>query len=162
MRIVSMLLDHVFMCIIIFLPTIPFFFLPMFQTSNELFVESDSFDQIQYVMLFGMALYICKDCFQGKSLAKRILKHQIVDSKTLTTASPIQCTIRNFTLLIWPIEVIVTFFNPEKRLGDRIAGTKVIPAQFGKSNAKVNWLHIVLSFLIATIYVYLWFLISKI
>jgi len=37
-----------------------------------------------------------------------------------------QCFIRNITLFILPVEVIVALVRPDRRIGDKIAGTKLV------------------------------------
>lgn len=76
-----------------------------------------------------VSLYFNKDLINGRSPAKRILKLQVIDKSTARPATPIKCLVRNFTLIIWPVEVIVVCFNPAQRLGDRLAGTKVVEYQ---------------------------------
>ena len=67
-----------------------------------------------------------KDFFNGQSLIKRIGGYQIVDFRTLQPASRIKCLLRNVTFLIWPMEVVMMWINPKRRLGDYITGTTLI------------------------------------
>jgi uncharacterized RDD family membrane protein YckC len=78
--------------------------------------------------LFTVVL-LNKDYFNGKSIAKRKFGYQIIDIKTGRPANEIQCVLRNSTLIIWPIEVLVSLFSPYKRLGDLIAATKLIDTE---------------------------------
>ena len=70
-------------------------------------------------------VYLNKDIINGRSPAKRILKLQVVDIKTNNPASPIKCFIRNLTTPLWILEVLITIFSPERRIGDLLVGTKV-------------------------------------
>jgi len=79
-----------------------------------------------YVNLLGFALYFCKDSVNGQSIAKRILKLQVIDSRTGLVASPMKCLIRNLSIILWPVEVLASLINTSRRLGDRIAGTKLV------------------------------------
>lgn len=79
-----------------------------------------------FLGLIIFSAYFNKDAVKGKSPAKRLLGLIIVDNKTGEIANPIKSVIRNTTLIFWPIEVIFTLFSPERRIGDYIAGTKVI------------------------------------
>ena len=79
-----------------------------------------------FLGLIIFSVYFNKDAVKGKSPAKRILGLVIVDNKTGEIANPIKSVIRNTTLIFWPIEVIFTLFSPDRRIGDYIAGTKVI------------------------------------
>jgi hypothetical protein len=77
------------------------------------------------------------------------LKLQIVENKTGKVASPIKCFIRNIFIIIWPIEVIVTLINPSRRIGDLVAGTKVVPFKPDHEQLKINFVQIGLSFVLA-------------
>ncbi|WP_345052542.1 hypothetical protein [Hymenobacter glaciei] len=71
-------------------------------------------------------IYANKDFLQGRSIAKRILGFVVVNRRTKSAASPLRCFIRNITILIWPIEVIMLLINPARRLGDYLAGTECV------------------------------------
>jgi uncharacterized RDD family membrane protein YckC len=78
------------------------------------------------LLFFGlMFVYFLKDSFNGRSLAKRMLQLQVVNHRTGKPATVLQCFIRNIFIIIWPVEVIFTFFQPERRIGDLVAGTRV-------------------------------------
>jgi len=79
-----------------------------------------------FLVLMIFSIYFNKDAIKGKSPAKRILGLVIVNNKTGEIASPIKSVIRNITFVFWPIEVVFSLFSPERRIGDYIAGTKVI------------------------------------
>ncbi|WP_460618111.1 RDD family protein [Hymenobacter ruber] len=74
----------------------------------------------------GMLVYANKDCVQGKSPAKRLLGLMVVDPHSKLAAGSGQCFIRNITILIWPIEVVMLLINPARRLGDYLAGTECV------------------------------------
>jgi uncharacterized RDD family membrane protein YckC len=132
LRIASMLLDHFFMCFII-VP--PWMLLMILMTSGVV----TSYEQILNIALFMMVfIYLNKDFLRAKSPAKRIIGFQIINRKNGTPATALQCFIRNLTIaLIWPLEVIVGFINPERRIGDFIANTKVIKTE--SENLKTIW-----------------------
>jgi uncharacterized RDD family membrane protein YckC len=109
-----MLVDHIIMC-----------FLGGFLGILVLNVSRNT-QLIGGTVILMMICYICKDCFNGQSPAKRIFNLKVVDNQNGEIATPLQCIVRMLTLPIWPIEVIVTLFNPVRRLGDRLAGTKVV------------------------------------
>ena len=77
---------------------------------------------------FTLSLFLTlnKDFFNGRSIAKRILSIQILDAKSGKTASELQCVIRNMFVFIGPIEGLVAYSKPEKRIGDLLANTKVV------------------------------------
>src|SRR5690349_21312936 len=109
-RIATMLLDHVFMTVIamvFFVPGIVGQLTQDLSASNEMAGPGFMYGPLGYIGLFGFALYFCKDIINGRSIAKRILKLQLVDNKTGQVAGPIQCFIRNILCVLWPIEAII-------------------------------------------------------
>ncbi len=128
-RLASMVLDHVFMtiiCMLFFVPSMIKAFAGAFSISHEQKEVGGFSGPLLYIGLFGLALYFCKDCINGRSIAKRILKLQVVDNGTGEVASPLQCFIRNISCIIWPVEVIMALVNPNRRIGDHVAGTKLV------------------------------------
>ncbi|MBF0695388.1 MAG: RDD family protein [Flavobacterium sp.] len=98
-------------------------------------------------MICLCSIYLNKDAIKGKSLAKRIFGLIIVNDKTGDIAKPIETCLRNVTLLFWPIEVIFIIISPQRRIGDYIAGTKVIDDN--KSlNTKISKRQIIISMLL--------------
>ncbi|MCL6220516.1 RDD family protein [Zunongwangia pacifica] len=103
--------------------------------------------------------YFNKDAIKGKSPAKRILGLIIVDNKTGEIANPIKSVIRNITLVFWPIEVIFSLISPNRRIGDFIAGTKVIPDnQTLKTELKIG--DIIIALIIGMIVIFLIMILS--
>ena len=128
-RLGSMILDQFIMTMIAMIFSIPMMIKILssaFNVSHEQ-TEMDFGGPLLYVSLLGFAIYFCKDTINGRSIGKRMTKTQVVDNTTGQVASPLKCFVRNIFCLIWPIEVIVTLTNPGRRLGDQIAGTKVVP-----------------------------------
>jgi len=125
-RLASMLIDHFFMCLILGIILVPFI-LSDITAEEPRAVLFETKDWILMVMM--IVIYALKDSVKGKSLAKRILKLQVIDDRSGNVASPFQCFVRNLLVPFWMIEVVVTFFNPERRLGDRLANTKVVSTQ---------------------------------
>jgi len=145
-----MLLDHTIMCFVLSLFYVPI----MISEMSVVYTPKaqplvDHFDRNQYIGLFGFSLYFCKDCILGRSPAKHILKLQVVKNSTGQVASPIQCLIRNVFCIIWPIEVLVTLFNSNRRIGDLLAGTKVVPYNPLIAQPKPNFIIIGLSLIIS-------------
>lgn len=151
-RLAAMLLDHIFMTFIAML-----FFLPgIIQGFSDAFTVSHTQTDInfmdgpmQYIGLFGFALYFCKDIINGRSIAKRLLKLQLVDNKTEQVATPLQCFVRNIFCILWPVEAIVALSNPGRRIGDKVAGTKLVHYQPGLEQPKINIGKIVLPIFIS-------------
>ncbi len=123
-RIISMLLDHFIMCLIV----IP---LGILILGSGILMEDYINRTIAISLIFTpMFLYLNKDFLNAKSPAKRILGLQVIDRKTGTPASEIQCFIRNLTICVaWPLEVIISFFSPERRIGDLIANTRITTSE---------------------------------
>lgn len=131
-RISAMLLDHFIMCVL----TIPIAILFGIILEKSGFRLNDG--MIFYVWVLIIFIYYNKDFFNAKSPAKRIMGYQVVDKKTEKPATELQCFVRNFTICVaWPIEVIVGFFNPERRIGDYLADTKVVLSE--KEKLKTIW-----------------------
>lgn len=125
-RIGAMLIDHFVMSFVIMFLVLPFAmdgFAVGF--TDESTTTPFSSGLAFYAMIFGMSLYFNKDMIQGKSIAKRASKLEVVDIKTGKVASSLKCLVRNLTIVIWPIEVIVVLISPSRRIGDFIAGTSV-------------------------------------
>lgn len=127
-RIGSMILDHLLMTMICLLFSIPLFIrqiTSVFTISHEM-PESGINGPWMYLAALGFSLYFCKDCINGRSPAKRITRLQVVDHRTGQVASTFRYFIRDLFIILWPVEVIMTLINPARRLGDYIAGTRVV------------------------------------
>jgi uncharacterized RDD family membrane protein YckC len=122
-RLGSMLLDHFIMCLALLVPILA---LTLVNASIEGQRDLQQSAGYQFLFLGLMFVYFLKDSFKGRSPAKRILKLQVVDNKTNLPASVGKCFVRNILIILWPVEVLVSFFNTQRRLGDYLAGTKVI------------------------------------
>ncbi|MDW3195265.1 MAG: hypothetical protein R8G66_23015 [Cytophagales bacterium] len=71
-------------------------------------------------------VFFNKDIVSGRSIAKRKLGFAIVKNNSEEPATQFQCFIRNITSILWPLEALLAFGGAEQRIGDFIAGTKVI------------------------------------
>ncbi|EZH75244.1 hypothetical protein ATO12_00265 [Aquimarina atlantica] len=131
-RISSMLLDHIIMIIVIVPPMI---LLMILAANGILKIENRAFYVFFFFMMF---IYINKDFFNAKSPAKRVLGYQVINRKNEQPATELQCFVRNLTIaFVWPLEVIVGWINPERRIGDFLANTKVITSE--KEKIKSIW-----------------------
>jgi uncharacterized RDD family membrane protein YckC len=72
---------------------------------------------------FLLAITINKDFFGGQSPVHRMLGYQVLNEKTNLAASKVQCVIRNLTLIVFPIELVILLISSRRRLGDFLAGT---------------------------------------
>lgn len=155
-RIGAMLLDHIVMTFAILFLVLPFTIGGFDGITDESTTTPFSSDLIFYVMIFGMSLYFNKDMIQGKSVAKRALKLEVVNIKTGEVASSLKCLVRNLTIAVWPIEVIAVLISPSRRIGDLIAGTRVeFITDERDSKPKVNFKNLILSLLIGFMILYL-------
>ncbi len=129
-RISSMLLDHLIMTLLIVPPLIAIMIL---KGNGVLEIEDGTFQ----IFLSGlMFLYLNKDFFKAKSAAKRIMGYHIINRKTHERGSEFQCFIRNLTIAIaWPLEVVISFMNPERRIGDFLANTAIVKSEKQKLNS---------------------------
>jgi uncharacterized RDD family membrane protein YckC len=109
----------------------PFIIIFMITTIFDIFKKQDvglnEMNNVFYLILIAIAFLILnKDIFKGQSVGKRIHGFKVVDYLTNESPSDFKLMIRNITLAIWPIDVVFALINPNRRLGDFIAGTKVI------------------------------------
>lgn len=151
-RLAAMLLDHFFMTMIgmlFFIPGIISDFSNAFKVSHEQASPDIMGGSWAYLGILGFALYFCKDIINGRSIAKRLLKLQVVDNTTGEVASPMQCFVRNLFCIIWPIEVAIALTNTSRRLGDQVAGTKLVPYDPALEQPKFNTGKIMLPLIIA-------------
>lgn len=145
----SMLLDHAIFC---------FTVLPVFTILAKTVIPEE-YTQIAFYFLFG--IYINKDCLSGRSIAKRILGQVVIDLETGKPAKEIKCSIRNFTDTFWIFEVLVVGFNPNRRIGDLIAGTKIVRTEKrGLKNLLTDWQNVskkklLIAFGIALLYIWI-------
>ena len=122
-RLTTMLLDHLIMSVVVML-----FFIPAalnIEPGTDIEPGQIGAGGLGWLQLAAFALYFCKDIINGRSLAKRMLKLQLVDNHTGAPADPVRTVVRNFFCFIWPVEVIVAMVNPARRIGDVVAGTRL-------------------------------------
>ena len=125
-RIGSMILDHFAMTIICVLMMA--LSIGIGAGIDSLFDDHWTLFPIMGILIsLTFSVYINKDVINGQSPAKRSAKHQVIDVNTGKSASPLKCLLRNFILPIWIIEIPFILINPQRRLGDYIAGTIVKP-----------------------------------
>ncbi|CAL2090740.1 RDD family protein [Tenacibaculum vairaonense] len=123
-RLFSMLLDHCFISLLIIPLILLELVLPLIKPTLLVY------NKVLFYRI--IVIYLNKDFFYTKSISKRILGFQVIDIKTNKPASKFQCLTRNLTIFLWPIEIIVSFFNSNRRIGDMIANTKIIPCHSQK------------------------------
>lgn len=152
-RFAAMLIDQISMSMVVAL-----FFIPAaLHLGPQVAVEEGEIGAggIGWLQLLGFALYFCKDVFNGRSLAKRMLKLQVLDVKTDEPADPVKTVVRNFLCFVWPIEVIAIIINPSRRMGDWLAGTRVVKMDSKNTEHEISYLRIGLAFMAALAFVLL-------
>lgn len=92
-----------------------------------------------YWIWFAEGFFLYKDCFNGRSIGRIILKQQVIDCKTGQVASPIKCLLRNLFYLLGPIDLLFMLYHGKgRRLGDYAAETQVV--QYNHKNIKIKWM----------------------
>lgn len=87
----------------------------------------------QKMLMILLFVVLNKDFLDGQSIVKRYFGYQIIDVKTRKPASAIQCVIRNFTLILNWIILIVAAIFPRRRIGDALAETMLVRVKKEKS-----------------------------
>ncbi len=160
-RISSMLIDHMILTLtLMVIVSLTLILFLIFTKTGTIEMGISMVEPLLFSII--IVLYTNKDFFNAKSPGKRILGYQVVDKKTNMPATELQCFIRNLTILIiWPLEVLTTYINPKRRIGDFIANTKVVKAEKEKLKSLLSDLKnkkLKLSFLlilfITVIYIY--------
>lgn len=104
----------------LFITSVICFIVILFLKKCNVRITSYIVSSIVYVLI------LCKDCYNGLSIGRRITNIQVFDSKTMKVASPVKCVLRNYCYALHLFEVFfVQFTSSGLRIGDRITGTKV-------------------------------------
>jgi uncharacterized RDD family membrane protein YckC len=140
LRLWTMLLDHILLC---------FSLIPLLIIVQNIAGRESNATKAGMILI--LAIYLCKDCIQGRSPAKRILKLRVISLKDGAAATSLQCLIRNLPLVIWPVEVIIAINNKEQRLGDKLAKTKLVYDE-EKDRQPVRIGDVLLSLLLAAVF----------
>ena len=152
-RLVTMVTDQVIMTFVLMMPIVPLFIYKMVTFANSRETPLFSFENNWYEV-FVFSLYFNKDCYLGQSVGKRLLRFRVVDVKTGRPANPLRCLVRNLTILIWPVEVVMAIINVERRFGDFIAGTK-LSNDVRVLEEKPNWALILGAVAIGMVFTYM-------
>jgi uncharacterized RDD family membrane protein YckC len=155
-RLLSMFIDYCILIVVAIVFAIPQILYEMLgpgpaERPGELFRFDPVADSGGWIFfsLIGFALFYCKDAFDGRSPAKRILGLQLVGKSSGAPARPLQTLLRNVTVIFSPIELIAVLINPGRRLGDVIAGTKLVTYEDQMKAPNRNYRQILISFAIA-------------
>ncbi|AGA59275.1 MAG: RDD family protein [Thermobacillus sp.] len=121
-RLVAYFIDHTLVCLM-FGPVLALW----------LILNPDvNFETAQSVMYLAMipaiALLLLRDCLNGRSPGKRLLKLRVVDADRGTMPEQRRLILRNVTLLILPVDLLVFLISRGRRIGDFLSGTQVVDA----------------------------------
>lgn len=156
-RLAMMALDHILFSVGSAIIMLPIWFIFVFKTIKEGGPNPETggeaiFGGIQLMLIgyiFIMAVYMNKDAINGRSPAKRILGARVVNMSDGQTASPMKCMVRNLTLIFWPIEALLALLTSDRRrLGDYLAGTRVVMQAPDNPPPALNWGKILTAYLI--------------
>lgn len=151
-----MFMDHLIMTFVVGLFAAPVIVMDMIRAEH---MRPPSIEVFRFGVyeVFAFSLYFCKDIFLGRSAGKRILGFQVLNHETGQPAGPMRCLVRNFTLLVWPIEVIVAMVLVNRRIGDYLAGTRLEVYDPGLP-ARADWGAIAVCVPLAMVFTYVcWF-----
>jgi len=137
LRLLSMLIDHIIMCLIIVVILAPVMMLDV------------KLPLSLYFFIIAFSLYFCKDSINGQSIGKRLFGFQLVNIKNNKPATAFQCVIRNLFCVLWPIEVVVTLFSRNRRIGDFVAFTMLIKKDNNLTKNNNNVRSILLAYVFA-------------
>jgi len=110
-----------------------------------------------YMAIFLFSIFLNKDVYFGRSIGKYLTGLRVVSVKTGNPASPIQCSVRNLFLLLWPLEALMLIFSPERRIGDFIAGTRVHESAVFSQDRKWHFSQATASIIVSFIIVFILF-----
>lgn len=119
---------------IIFLPILLLFIPGIFLKASEGANQEISGVFFGLLMSLLSLTILNKDFWGGQSIVNRLYGYKVVQAKNELPAGKIRCFIRNLTFVCWPIEIIPLLVFPKRRIGDLIAGTKLVETE--KSDPK--------------------------
>lgn len=139
-RLLSMLVDHIAMSLIITVILAPILMYSVKPPTSL------------YFFIIAFSLYLCKDLIGGQSIGKRLLGFKLVNVNNSHPPSEFQSIIRNFFVVLWPLEVIVILVSSNRRIGDFVARTKVVRAETVSKNTNI-W-RIVLAYIFTVAFLF--------
>ena len=120
-RVIAFVIDYLVCCLIqaVLMGILIFRAISRSEASGD-----DIFTLNLVITLISSLFLIFRDCFGNKSIGKRIMKLNVVDSENESSVGFARRLLRNITWLLGPIEVICFIFSG-KRIGDMLARTTV-------------------------------------
>jgi uncharacterized RDD family membrane protein YckC len=123
-RIYAWIVDFLIACGIQFVLMVFFFFIPLF--SNMGVWDMNNIMARELTITYCSVMYlVIRDIMGKKSIGKRIFNLKIINKDDNTEANFAKRILRNVTMLLGPVEIVI-FFILKERLGDKIAGTNVV------------------------------------
>ncbi|WP_407443864.1 RDD family protein [Fibrobacter sp.] len=104
---------------------IPFFYFVISNIGQNADNPQNQFIEALASSMIALLYMVFRDLPQKGSIGKRILKLEIIDSKTKEKATTKQRLVRNLFWLLGGLEILVYIFRKE-RIGDTVAHTTVI------------------------------------
>lgn len=101
--------------------------------------------EIDHWFISGVSLgfILCKDCFGGQSIGKRMFNYQIVDRLNGDIANPWKCIVRNLFYFLGIIDIAMMLYQSRgMRLGDYVAHTQVVVK---KKNWEIQWVRSIIA-----------------
>jgi uncharacterized RDD family membrane protein YckC len=145
-RILSAMIDQISLAVSSFL---------IFSIGEELASTPQEMNMIDVNAAITLcSIFLNKDIYFGKSIGKHFIGLRVLSSRTGNAASPIQCLIRNLFLFLWPLEALILFFSPKRRIGDMVAGTKVEESKEIRGEKQWPYVQVILSIVGSFILVY--------
>lgn len=120
-RIGAFITDHVIITMVVM---IPFFF-----NFNKIMDNPFAMFQLfSYMMIIGLAAYLLKDLFGGRSIGKVLFGLYVREyENSENTPAVHKLILRNVLIFLWPVELIAMLVDKEnRRIGDKIGKTQVI------------------------------------
>lgn len=93
---------------------------------------SGVFAGLPFLLAGWLTFCLLKDVAGGRSIGKRLLGLQIVAAQNGLSPHPLKLVLRNLTLFLFPLEILMLFCKGHRRLGDLLADTKVVAAGKGQ------------------------------
>jgi len=123
-RIIAGIIDYLITCFIQTILMIFFLIMPLFESGNNINIDSTMIKTI-IITYCSMSYLIIRDIMGKRSIGKIIMKLKIVNKIDGNESNIFKRLFRNITWLLGPIDIIV-FLISNERLGDKIFGTNII------------------------------------
>ena len=123
-RIIAGIIDYIIACIIQAILMFIFFIRPLIEHGDGGNIYN-TLIRFYIVTFCSISFLIIKDVLGKKSIGKRIMKLKIVTKNNGSEATFSKRLLRNLTLFLLPIEILILLINKE-RLGDSLTKTNVV------------------------------------